>query len=80
MTYEMLLRESCEIKANSSKASNSQKEIISLELIFLKYPCRTSLVTQWLRICLPVQRTQVQLLFQEDPIHCGATKSMCHNY
>ena len=34
MTYEMLLRESCEIKANSSKASNSQKEIISLELIF----------------------------------------------
>ena len=36
MTYEMLSRESCEIKANSSKASNSQKEIISLELIFLK--------------------------------------------
>ena len=27
-----------------------------------------SLVTQWERICLPVQETQVQCLGQEDPL------------
>ena len=40
----------------------------------------TSLVAQWLRICLPVQGTQVQALVQEDPTCCGATKPVCHNY
>ena len=28
---------------------------------------RASLVTQWLRICLPVQGTQVRALVREDP-------------
>ena len=35
----------------------------------------TSLVVQWLRICLPVQGTRVQSLVQEDPTCHGATKA-----
>ena len=35
---------------------------------------------QWLRIHLPMQGTQVQALVQEDPICCGATKPVHHNY
>ena len=40
----------------------------------------TSLVAQWLRICLPMQGTQVRALLQEDPTCRGATKPMRHNY
>ncbi|KAJ8794518.1 hypothetical protein J1605_018971 [Eschrichtius robustus] len=40
----------------------------------------TSLVAQWLRICLPMQGTRVQALVREDPTCCGATKPMSHNY
>ena len=39
-----------------------------------------SLVTQWLRICLPMQGTRVWALVQEDPTCRGATKPMRHNY
>ena len=35
----------------------------------------TSLVAQWLRICLPMQGTRVPALVQEDPTCHGATKS-----
>ena len=35
---------------------------------------------QWIRICVPVQRTQVQSLVWEDPICHGATKPVYHNY
>ena len=35
---------------------------------------RTSLVVQWLRICLPMQGTRVRALVREDPTFCGATK------
>ena len=41
---------------------------------------RTSLVTQWLRICLPMQGTQVQALVWEDSTCRGATKPVRHNY
>ena len=41
---------------------------------------RASLVTQWLRIRLPMQGTQVQALVREDLTCCGATKPMHHNY
>ena len=41
---------------------------------------RTSLVVQWLRICLPMQGTWVRSLVQEDPTCCGATKPVRHNY
>ena len=37
----------------------------------------TSLVAQWLRICLPMQ---VRSLFWEAPTCSGATKPVCHNY
>ena len=54
---------------------SSTLDIIS----YLKY-CRTSLVTQWLRICLPVQGTRVRALVQEDPTCRRATKPVYHNY
>ena len=41
---------------------------------------RTSLVAQWLRICLPMQGTRVQVLVWEDPTCLGATKPVSHNY
>ena len=40
----------------------------------------TSLVAQWLRICLPVQGTQVRALVREDPTCHRATKPVRHNY
>ena len=39
-----------------------------------------NLVVQWLRICLPMQRTQVQSLVQEDSACLRANKSVDHNY
>ena len=40
----------------------------------------TSLVVQWLTICLPMQAIRVPSLVQKDPTCCGATKPMCHSY
>ena len=40
----------------------------------------TSLVVQWLRICLPMQGTWVWALVREDPTCCGATRPVSHNY
>ena len=46
-----------------------------------------SLVAQWLRICLPMQRTWVRTLVWEDPTCCAlwslcatTTEATCHNY
>ena len=39
-----------------------------------------SLVTQWLRIRLPMQGTWVRSLVREDPTCRGATKPVRHNY
>ena len=39
-----------------------------------------SLVAQWLRIRLPMQRTWVWALVQEDPTCRGATRPASHNY
>ena len=39
-----------------------------------------SLVVQWLRICLPMQGTQVRALVWEDPTCRGATRPVSHNY
>ena len=41
---------------------------------------RTSLVTQWLRIRLPMQGTRVQGLVREGPTCHRATKPLRHNY
>ena len=48
--------------------------------IIKKTTSGTSLVTQWLRIHLPMQGTQVSALVQEDATCCGAAKSMSHTY
>ena len=40
----------------------------------------TSLVAQWIGICLPMQGTWFQSLVQEDPTRHGASKPMVHNY
>ena len=40
----------------------------------------TSLVAQWLRICLPMQGTRVRSLVWEDPTCLGAAKPVHHNY
>ena len=42
--------------------------------------CGTSLMAQWLRICLPMQGTRVRSLVWEDPTCHGATKPVHHNY
>ena len=57
--------------------------------LFLKsmYFLGTSLVVQWLRICLPMQGTLVRALVWEDP-HAAeqlspcatTTEAACHNY
>ena len=39
---------------------------------------RTSLLTQWLGICLPVQGSWVRFLVWEDSTCCRETKLMCH--
>ena len=39
----------------------------------------TSLVAQWLGICLPMQGTWVQSLVRPDPMCHGATGPVCHN-
>ena len=43
-------------------------------------PTGTSLVTQWLRILLPMQGTWVRALVWEDPTCRGATKPLGRNY
>ena len=40
----------------------------------------TSLVAQWLGVCLPMQGTWVRSLVQEDPTCRGATEPVHHNY
>ena len=47
---------------------------------FRKPPWGTSLVVQWLRICLPIQSAQARSLSQEDPICQGATNLVCSSY
>ena len=57
------------------------------KIVFIqKQHNQTSLIVQWLRICLPVQGAQVWSLVWEDPTCRGATKPcatttepMCHN-
>ena len=41
---------------------------------------RASLVAQWLRMCLPMQGTQVRTLVWEDPTCRGAAGPVSHNY
>ena len=52
----------------------------NLEEVIQRTMCWTSLVVQWLRICLPMQGTWVWALIWEDPIRRGATEPVCRNY
>ena len=61
---------------NIIKAKSTANIILNAE----KLKAWASLVVQWLRICLPMQETQVQALVQEDPTCCRATKPVSHNY
>ena len=55
-------------------------KIFSIITNWFKKMQYTSLVVQWLRICLWVQATLVQTLVQEDPTCLGATKPVHHSY
>ena len=46
---------------------------------YTKINSRASLVTQWLRICLPMQGTRVRALVWEDPTWRGAAGPVSHN-
>ena len=39
-----------------------------------------SLMLQWLKSYLAMQKTMVWSLVREDPASCGVTKSVYHNY
>ena len=62
-----------------SKEENTSCKLFSKETR-IKYSSGASLVAQWIRICLPMQGTQVRSLVWEDPTCRGATKPMRHNY
>ena len=64
-------------------SSVQQSDMVIYILSFLTLKQRvweTSLVAQWIRVCLPTQGTWVQSLAREDPTCLGVTNPMCHNY
>ena len=74
MTY--LLRVQCPEYIKNSYSSRKKKQTTQLK----NRRRGTSLVAQWLRICLPMQETRVRALVREDPTCCGAAKPVHHNY
>ena len=83
----MLLLKSFRSDKESAELGNSSD--VTLRISFEKHrqvvtlKCSekgTSLVVQWLRICLPMQGTQVRSLVREDPTCHRATKPTSHNY
>ena len=59
--------------------SSTLFNLLLIQLIIKKSKQGTSLVVQWLRICLPKQGTRVWSLVRKDPTCHGATKPVCHN-
>ena len=53
--------------------------MLTSEAILIKKSLGTSLVVQLLKICLPMQKTQVQSLVWEDSTCHGATKLGHHS-
>ena len=51
-----------------------------VRMVIIKKIYRCSWVAQWLRVCLPMQGTQVRALVWEDPTWHRPTKPVCHNY
>ena len=58
------------------ESSLSSSRVIGIK----RWSPRTSLVAQWLRVCLPMQGTRVRALVWEDPTCRGATTPVSHNY
>ena len=54
--------------------------LVCSQFFTIKTISGTSLVAQWLRICLPMQETQVRTLVREDSTCRRATKPVRHNY
>ena len=50
------------------------------EKTIIKKESWASLVVQWLRVCLPMQGTQVRALVWEDPTCRGAARPVSHDY
>ena len=77
-----------EIKNQKVKKKKKNQEVLKTKKFLTttkktsvrKWLFRTSLVAQWLRICLSMQGTRVHSLVWEDPTCHGATKSVHHNY
>ena len=59
---------------------NKTKPLPSLRLYSDKKASGSSLVEQWIRICLPVQETWVHSLVQEDATCHGAGKAVHRNH
>ena len=53
---------------------------LSVSIFLKEYETGSSLMVQWIKIHLPMQKTQVQSLFKQYSTFCEATKSMHHNY
>ena len=69
-------------KTSSTKAPDNMRSIHSHANWSFKKDSGfwTSLVVQWLRICLPMQGTRVRSVVREDLRCHGATQPMCHSY
>ena len=65
---------------NSLRCSSETNIMLYVHYTSIKKILGASLVTQWLRIRLPMQGTQVRALVREDPTCRGATKPVRHNY
>ena len=63
-----------------NRLDTAEQKISELEDITIKTTQGASLVVQWLRICLPMQRTRVRALVWENPTCRGATGPVSHNY
>ena len=71
---------SCPVYEMLIISNNILKELNIFQKIYQKsITDGNSLVAQWLRIRLVMQRTWVQSLVREDPTCCRATKPILHN-
>ena len=79
--YKINIQNSVEFLYTNNELSEREiKKTIPSTITAKRTKYRTSLVAQWLRICLPMQGTRVQALVLEDPTCHGATKPVRHNY
>ena len=70
----------CRLSKKLQKMRNSSPREFWFIALFKKELPGASLVAQWLRIHLPMQRTWVWGLVREDPTCRGAAKLVHHNY